>query len=194
MVFLVGLLFYRKDTHPRHLPRENTLFKVIHCTGESLRRKLFIHRGGQFLNNVHDKYDAEFIKSVRMVLQILKLFSPLPIYWALQAQQDSSWTFQATKLNTRIAFGRIQPDQMKAIAPLILLGLIPLWNKIILPAIHKNTRFVISPVASITLGAISAAAAYVCAGFLEEIVQVRLVFIWCNNGVYGIISIKVSIG
>lgn len=140
---------------------------------ESLKRKLFIHHGGGFLENIQDKYDTEFIQSVQMVMQILKLFMPLPIYWALVAQQDSSWTFQATKLNTRIGMWRIQPDQMKAIAPLLLLGLIPLWDNILLPAIHRNTRFVITPIASIALGGISAAAAFICAGFLEEIVQVQ---------------------
>lgn len=162
-----------KDTH-RHQLRENVLFKFIRCIFESLKRILIIHRGGKFLDNVPDQFDAEFVKSVRSVLHIIKLFLPLPIYWALLAQQDSSWTFQATKMNTKIGQWHIEPDQMKAIAPLILLALIPLWDRIVLPAVHQFTHFDINPVASITLGGISAAAAFICAGFLEVAIQVGL--------------------
>lgn len=118
------------------------------------------------------------MESVKSVLHILKLFLPLPIYWALLAQQDSSWTFQATKMNTRIGGWRIEPDQMKAVAPLILLGLIPLWDKIVLPFVHRNTNMVITPITSITLGGIAAAGSFVCSGFLEEIIQVSC-FIFC---------------
>lgn len=152
--------------------RENVLLKFIRCVVESLKRILIIHRSGKFLDNVPDQFDAEFVKSVRSVLHIMKLFLPLPIYWALLAQQDSSWTFQATKMNTQIGQWHIEPDQMKAIAPLILLAMIPLWDRIALPAVHQFTHFEITPVASITLGGIAAAAAFVCAGFLEISIQV----------------------
>lgn len=150
------------------------LFKVIGCILESLKRKFVIHNGGKFLENIQDRYDPEFIESVRLVLKITTLFAPLPIYWALLAQQDSSFTFQATKLKTNIFGWRIEPDQMKAVAPLMLLVMIPCWDKVVLPAIHKHTRFTITPVASITLGGISAAAAFICAGFLEAMIQVRI--------------------
>lgn len=77
-------------------------------------------------------------------------------------------------MNTIIGPWNIEPDQMKAIAPLILLGMIPLWDKILLPMVHEKTRFHISPVASIALGGIAAAASFICAGFLEEIIQVSV--------------------
>lgn len=151
---------------------ENVLFKVLRCALESLQKRIALPQGGKFLDNVSEKYGTEFVESVGSVLHILKLFLPLPIYWALLAQQDSSWTFQATKLNTALGPWHIEPDQMKAVAPLILLGLIPLWDKVILPSVHRNTRFEITPMASIALGGISAAAAFICSGFLEEIIQV----------------------
>lgn len=171
VIFLLGLIFYVKDPplHTRNR-RDNSLFAVVRCVSESLQRKLLC--GGQFLENLEDKYDEEFIKSVHSVLEILKLFLPLPIYWALLAQQDSSWTFQAAKLDTLVGGWRLEPDQMKAIAPLLLLAMIPLWDKLLLPAIHRTTDIVITPVASIALGGISAAAAFICSGFLEEIIQV----------------------
>lgn len=171
VIFLLGLAFYVKEPRERN-NRENVLFQVFRCALESLQKRFDSPREGKFLDNVKEKYGTEFVESVGSVLHILKLFLPLPIYWALLAQQDSSWTFQATKLNTTLGPWRIEPDQMKAVAPLILLGLIPLWDKVILPSVHRNTRFEITPMASIALGGIAAAAAFICSGFLEEIIQV----------------------
>lgn len=164
------MIFYTKEVEQR----ENVLFKVIRCILESLKRKIIIHKGGTFLDNIQDIYEKEFVKSVKVVLQIIKLFLPLPIYWALLAQQDSSWTFQAAKLNTKIVRWHLEPDQMKAIAPLILLALIPLWEQTILPAIDKHLHHLITPLESVTLGGIAAAASFICAGFLEIIIQVGL--------------------
>lgn len=170
----MGLFYYRKEVEQR----ENALFRVIRCVMESLKRKYLIHKGGKFLENIQDLYEDNFIESVKITLQIVKLFLPLPIYWALLAQQDSSWTFQATKLNTTINRWEIEPDQMKAIAPLILLALIPLWEQILLPAIDKHLHILITPLVSVTLGGMAAAASFICAGFLEIIIQVRMIFVF----------------
>lgn len=163
-----------KDTHEHNAEqrRQIVLFKVIRCIFTSLQRKFLTDKEGKFLDNVHDLYEMEFVNNVRLVLHIIKLFAPLPIYWSLLAQQDSSWTFQATKLNTNISHFYLEPDQMKSVAPLMIVALIPLWDSILLPAVEKYTQFEITPVASMTLGGISAAGSFICAGFLEIMVQV----------------------
>lgn len=181
MIFLAGLFFYVKDPHRHHRMNDNVLVKFMSCVFESSKRRWIIHRGGKFLENIQDLYEEDFVQSVRSVLEIIKLFLPLPIYWALLAQQDSSWTFQATKMDTIIGQWRIEPDQMKAVAPLMLLAMIPAWDKVLLPAIHKFTRMEITPVASITLGGIAAAASFIASGFLEIVLQVRDYFCFTIN-------------
>lgn len=41
----------------------------------------------------------EFIKEVQILLKVLFMFVPTPIFWALSDQQGSRWTLQAEKLN-----------------------------------------------------------------------------------------------
>lgn len=99
-------------------------------------------------------------------LQVLKLFSPFAIYWALYVQIDSSWTFQASKMNTTVLGYHFQADQVKSVGALLLLCLIPLWQNVIIPALML-CNIQISPLKSMTMGGISAALSYVCAAILE---------------------------
>jgi dipeptide/tripeptide permease len=94
------------------------------------------------------------------------LFIPLPIYWSLLAQQDSSWTFQATRLDTRIFGVFIEPEQIKALGPILLLILIPLCQKVMLPFL-KGHNLHISPLQSCSFGGLCAALSFVCAGLLQ---------------------------
>lgn len=102
---------------------------------------------------------------------MLKLFIPLPIYWSLLAQQDSSWTFQATQLNTRVHGIYIEPDQVKAIGPIILLLQIVFWQRIILPFFQRN-NIVLCPLNSVAYGGLCAALSFVCAGLLQISIEV----------------------
>lgn len=104
--------------------------------------------------------------------QVLKLFIPLPIYWALLAQQDSTWTFQATMLNTTVGSFYIQPDQVKALGPISLLILIPLWQRICVPLLNRR-NFQLTSLESVSLGGICAACSFLCSGFLQIAIEVN---------------------
>lgn len=171
MIFTVGIPFYRNDVDRN---RENLVSRIVRCICTSLRRKLFHDKSGVFLDNCIDDYGHEFVDTVKCFVNMIKLFLPLPIYWALYGQIDTKWTFQATKLNC-LVFGwwRVEPDQVKAVAPLMLLALIPLWDNVLLKWIRRSTSFDITSLASVTLGGIAASAAFICAGFLEISIYVR---------------------
>ena len=95
---------------------------------------------------------------------------PLPIYFALLAQQDSTWTFQATQLNTTFGDIYIQADQFKALGPVLLLLQIPLWQRVILPLMHR-CNFNLTTLESVAIGGICAAFSFVCAGFLQQRIE-----------------------
>lgn len=66
----------------------------------------------------------------------------------------------------------IEPDQVKAIGPFVLLLLIPLWTSFKQHLLSRS--FIdISPLASVTLGGLAASLSFVCAGFLEIFIKVR---------------------
>lgn len=104
-------------------------------------------------------------------VQVLKLFIPLPMYWALYTQIDSSWTFQSSQLNRTIFGYEIEADQVKAIGPFLLLMLIPLWEKIFNPLLHKMCNIHLSPLVSIAIGGLSAALSFFCAAMLQFYIE-----------------------
>lgn len=118
---------------------------------------------------------------------MLKLFIPLPIYWALFAQIDSSWTFQSSELNTTIWGYKFEADQVypitisdcnfvfslelfhsqaKAVGAILLLILIPLWERVTIPTLLKF-NINPSPMRLIFWGGISAGISFMCAGILQ---------------------------
>lgn len=106
-------------------------------------------------------------------LQVLKIFIPISMYYALFAQIDSSWTFQSSQLNTAVFGIKIQADQAKAMGALLLLIQIPLWQNIIVPILLAfDIR--ISPLKSILMGGVSAILAYLCAAILQLNIEQRL--------------------
>lgn len=102
-----------------------------------------------------------------------KLFLPLPLYFALLAQQDSSWTFQASLMNTTLSSGiKLQPDQAKAIGPVFLFILIPFTQYIVKPILLKVCNFDMKPLQSVALGALFSALSFICAALLQKYIYV----------------------
>ena len=97
---------------------------------------------------------------------------PLPIYYALLAQIDSTWTFQATQLNTTFGDIYIQADQFKALGPILLLLQIPLWQRVILPLMQRF-NFNLTTLESVAIGGLCAAFSFVCAGFLQQRIEIN---------------------
>lgn len=108
------------------------------------------------------------VNDVSIFLRVITLFLPIPIYYALLAQQDSTWTYQATQTNTTLlANVKIQADQFKAIGPILLLIMIPSWQKIVLPTLEKFGIHITS-LESVSIGGLCAAFSFVWAGFLQH--------------------------
>ncbi|XP_055702583.1 solute carrier family 15 member 2 isoform X2 [Phlebotomus papatasi] len=164
ITFLIGMFFYKKE----EVSRQNILVQVVGCIWYALWKyikKENVH--ANWMDSSIGRYSEEFVQDVRAFLRVIKLYLPLPIYWALLAQQDSSWTFQATKLDTTIFGWSLEPDQVKAMGPLLLLMMIPFWQNVVLPLLQRTTGCQISPLFSVTLGGVAAALSFICSGILE---------------------------
>ena len=46
-----------------------------------------------------DKYDTQLIEDIKALCQVLYMFLPLPVFWALFDQQGSRWVLQAGLMN-----------------------------------------------------------------------------------------------
>ncbi|XP_029308523.1 solute carrier family 15 member 1b [Cottoperca gobio] len=166
IVFIVGNRMYIKTP-----PQGNIMVKVCSCIGFAIKNR-FRHRASEFPKRDHwmdwseERFDKLLIAQVKMVLKVLFLYIPLPMFWALFDQQGSRWTLQATTMNGNFGFLTIQPDQMQTVNPILILILVPIMDSLIYPLISK-CKLNFSPLKRMTVGMFFAALAFVAAGLIQ---------------------------
>jgi POT family proton-dependent oligopeptide transporter len=117
-------------------------------------------RGGRF--------DPVVIDGVIQMFKVFKVFAVLPVFWALYDQHSSRWVFQAEKMDRR--FGKhfeVTADQVPVLNPLLVLILVPLFHKVIYPAMERR-GVPFKPLARMAAGMILAALSYFAAALVQS--------------------------
>uniref|UniRef100_A0A673C0Y7 Solute carrier family 15 member 1 n=1 Tax=Sphaeramia orbicularis TaxID=375764 RepID=A0A673C0Y7_9TELE len=151
IVFIVGSGMYTKTA-----PQGNIMVRVCKCIGFAIQNR-FRHRSSQYPKREHWMDWKLLIAQVKMVLKVLFLYIPLPMFWALFDQQV--WT-------TLPGILTIQPDQMQTVNPILILVLVPIMDSIIYPLIAK-CKLNFSPLKRMTVGMFLAALAFVAAALVQ---------------------------
>nr|XP_040057678.1 solute carrier family 15 member 1 [Gasterosteus aculeatus aculeatus] len=166
VVFIAGNGMYYKAE-----PQGNIMLDVCKCIGFAIKNR-YKHRSSQYPKRQHwmdwaeDKYAKLLIAQIKMVLRVLFLYIPLPMFWTLFDQKGSRWTLQATNLNGNFGLLVIQPDQMQTVNPILILTLVPVMDSIIYPLIRKcGANF--TPLKRMAVGMMMAAIAFVCAAVVQ---------------------------
>ncbi|XP_036396014.1 solute carrier family 15 member 1-like [Megalops cyprinoides] len=166
LVFIVGSSMYTKAA-----PKGNIMLEVCKCIGFALKNR-FRHRSKQHPKREHwmdwanEKYDKLLIAQIKMVLKVLFLYIPLPMFWALFDQQGSRWTLQATTMDGNFGALIIQPDQMQTVNPILILVLVPIVDSAVYPLIKKcGLNF--TPLKRMTVGMLLAGLAFVAAALVQ---------------------------
>ncbi|KTG07058.1 hypothetical protein cypCar_00011630 [Cyprinus carpio] len=116
----------------------------------------------------HETLDGAklLIAQIKMVLKVLFLYIPLPMFWTLFDQKGSRWTLQATTMSGDFGAFILQPDQMQTVNPILILTLVPIMDRLIFPLIQKcGLNF--SPLKRMTVGMLFAAMAFVSAALVQ---------------------------
>uniref|UniRef100_A0A8C2ACM2 Solute carrier family 15 member 1 n=1 Tax=Cyprinus carpio TaxID=7962 RepID=A0A8C2ACM2_CYPCA len=166
IVFIAGHNMYIMES-----PKGNILLQVMKCIGFAIRNR-FNHRSKQHPKREHwmdwaeEKYDKLLIAQVKMVLKVLFLYIPLPMFWALFDQQGSRWTLQATTMDGNFGAFIIQPDQMQIVNPILIVIMVPIMASAVYPLIKKcGLNF--TPLRRMTVGMLLASLAFVAAALLQ---------------------------
>ncbi|NXY19260.1 S15A1 protein, partial [Atrichornis clamosus] len=165
VVFIIGSRMYKKVK-----PQGNVMLQVSKCIGFAIKNR-FRHRSKEFPKREHwldwasEKYDKQLIAQTKMVLKVLFLYIPLPMFWALFDQQGSRWTLQATAMNGDFGIS-IQPDQMQVVNPILIIIMVPVVDSLIYPLI-KKCKFNFTPLKKMTVGMFLAALAFVAAALVQ---------------------------
>lgn len=133
-------------------------------------KKLSQHSTKQhWLDYSEEKYGKKLVWETRVIFNVLVLYLPIPIFWALFFQQGSRWVFQAIRMNGDIGFYTIKPDQFNVVNPLLVLILIPLFEYVIYPQLSKiGIRTALQKVA---LGMIFASLAFLTSAAVESQIE-----------------------
>ncbi|KAK3569235.1 hypothetical protein QTP86_026520 [Hemibagrus guttatus] len=177
VVFIVGSGMYVKAA-----PKGNIMLQVSKCIGFAIKNR-FKYSGSKYPQKEHwldwaeERYDKLLIAQIKMVLKVMFLYIPLPMFWTLFDQKGSRWTLQATTMDGTfvsclIKYSKssgtlvLQPDQMQTVNPIFILTLVPIMDRIVYPLI-KKCGFNFTPLKRMTVGMFLAAMAFVSAALVQ---------------------------
>uniref|UniRef100_A0A8C7L4R1 Solute carrier family 15 member 1 n=1 Tax=Oncorhynchus kisutch TaxID=8019 RepID=A0A8C7L4R1_ONCKI len=144
------------ERYNKTAPKGNIMLEVCKCIGFAIKNR-FRHRSKTFPKREHwmdwadEKYDKLLVAQVKMVLKVLFLYIPLPMFWTLFDQQGILM---------------VQPDQMQTVNPILILALVPIMDSLVYPLI-KKCHLNFTPLKRMTVGMLIAALAFVAAALLQ---------------------------
>uniref|UniRef100_A0A8C7HZD1 Solute carrier family 15 member 1 n=1 Tax=Oncorhynchus kisutch TaxID=8019 RepID=A0A8C7HZD1_ONCKI len=173
VVFIIGSGMYHKTE-----PQGNIMLDVCKCIGFAIKNR-FRHRSSSYPKRTHwmdwaeEKHEKLLIAQIKMVLKVLFLYIPLPMFWTLFDQKGSRWTLQATTMDGNFGSLILQPDQMQTVNPILILTLVPIMDSVVYPLIKKcGLNF--TPLRRMTVGMFLAAMAFVAAALVQIQIDVSV--------------------
>ena len=147
-IFVLGKPLYRMNP-----PEGNILYRVVGSVGTALRRNIAGERGeDHWLDVSKEEYGEELVEDVKCLLRVLLLYTPVPVWFSLFDQLSSRWTFQAARMDGSLGFLTIKPEQMVVINPILILLLLPIFDKMISP-LCACCNLLVKPLQRMCLGA-----------------------------------------
>jgi len=120
--------------------------------------------------NVDDSIKDDGWEDVARVVHVLPILAMLPVFWCLYDQQGSVWTLQAKRMDLNLWGLQLQPEQTTLINPLEIMILIPLFDRLIYPAMIRN-GVDIRPLRRMSWGMLLTAVAFFISGWVEFTLQ-----------------------
>ncbi|CAI5982960.1 unnamed protein product [Closterium sp. NIES-64] len=125
-----------------------------------------------WLDPAKGAHGEEAVEDVKLLLRVLALFAPVPIFWSLFDQQASRWVFQAERMDGHFWGITVEPDQMQTMNAALILVMIPLFDQVIYPSCERlgvSIRPIRRMATGMTLGALS----FALSGLLQIWIEAR---------------------
>jgi proton-dependent oligopeptide transporter, POT family len=132
IIFWMGRKKYVR-VPPSGVKKENFVSISVYAIAKLIRRPA----GKSVWEAVGEKYSAEAVDGVQAVYRILLVFAFTPIFWALWDQNLAEWVLQARSLDLHLFGFEILPQQVNALNPIFLVGMIPVFTYFIYPFFEK---------------------------------------------------------
>jgi solute carrier family 15 oligopeptide transporter 1 len=136
------------------------------------RLKTFLFGTSMSSELARESSDSQFQSDLRVFKNILVVFAPISLFWALYDQQGSRWTYQALMMNGRLTDTIfIKPEQMGIFNALLILGLIPAFERIFYPVLASKCNIHLGPQARMCWGMVLAGASFVAAAVIQLAIE-----------------------
>lgn len=122
-----------------------------------------------WLDHATPQYGTKLVNDIKIVLNTIVMYLPVPMFWALNDQTGSRWTLQATRLDGDLGFYVIKPDQMQFVLPVMVMLSIALLDCGMNSVLHRVG--INSDLRRMVFGATLTALSFIAAGALELVVM-----------------------
>lgn len=126
---------------------------------------------GDFFAGAAGKHKEEAIEAARAVFKIIKLFATVSIFWALFDQHSSSWVLQGQRMDLNFMGMIINPAQLQALNPIMVMVLIPIFSFGLYPAIEKVFKIKMTPLKKMSTGMYIAAFSFLFVAILQSFID-----------------------
>jgi POT family proton-dependent oligopeptide transporter len=124
--------------------------------------------GGSWLDRARAEHPAPAVDGARAVLRVAGVFAATLAFWSLFDQQGSSWILQAQRMDLSLwGSARLEASQIPALNPLLVLLLIPAFQRGVFPGVEALGARV-TPLRKMTVGMFLAVTSFVAAGLVER--------------------------
>lgn len=177
VVFIIGYPWYKIVK-----PKENIVslvlkilfFGVIYSIRDFFK---FIFRQkrekvSHWLDRAKSVCDNQLVEETKLATRIVFVFVPVAMFFALFDQHSSRFVFQASHMNRNFFGLKLDADQIQVLNPLLIIILLPLFDRIIYPFIGLFDRvFKFTPLKRIGWGFLFTALSFVFSGLVSFFIQ-----------------------
>ncbi|MGZ8921141.1 MAG: POT family MFS transporter [Limisphaerales bacterium] len=105
---------------------------------------------------------------LKQVGKLLPIFAFMPIFWSLYDQSSSRWILQAKEMDRNVFGYDILPAQTHAANPILVLLFIPLFTKILYPAMDRAWK--LTPLRKVGIGFFLTVASFLVPAWIEVLI------------------------
>ncbi len=110
----------------------------VRVLAHALARRRTRPPGTHWLDAARDRFPAEAVEGAKAVVRVSGVFAAITGFWALFDQHGSSWVLQAAQMDLAVGRFELQPSQLSAVNPVLVLVTIPFFSRVVYPALERR--------------------------------------------------------
>ena len=178
LMFLATFVFWLGRKHYVHVPptgpNPHGFSKVVWTALTAPREQ-----ETSFLDRATAAHPPSAVEGVKAVFRLVPIFATVPVFWSLFEQKGSTWVVQATRMDPNVGPWSLQPSQLMALNPLLVMLFIPLTEWVLYPALEKR-NVEMGPLRRMTWGMLLAGLSFAGMAVLQWALDegLRLSMLW----------------